>query len=471
MGAKIVYKSSETEHIQLNFFQFNESCGMQLDTTNEWIKAANRLPWKAWETQYSVLFDTITGNVAKPCRMVLGSLIIQQRMGFSDRELVKQFLENPYYQYFIGLKAFQNTPPFAATLLVEWRKRIHASFVIRINDLLCDAMPRNQKAGRTFAASSGGTLVTTQICDATVAPQNIRYPQDVSLLNEARTKLEKMIDWFCSEYNLEKPRTYRKIAHKEYLAFAKAKKPSIERIRQTICKQMGYVNRDLKYVDGFIHKGYELAKKYQDNLETIQKLYEQQRYMFENNTHKVEDRIVSISQPYVRPIVRGKVSKPTEFGAKIHLSIDEWGFARIEHLSFDAYNEGPQLIQALEAYKYHHGSYPARVLVDQIYRTKPNIAFCQKNGIRISGPKLGRPTKNETTRKKDAKIAARDNADRIQIERYFSTAKRKNGMGLITKKREDTSLTTVAFSVLVTNIFGSFKLAVEEPETDSSTAS
>ena len=124
----------------------------------------------------------------------------------------------------------------------------------------------------------------------------------------------------------------------------------------------------------------------------------------------------------------------------------------------------------MEAYKYHRGCYPARVLVDQIYRTKPNIAFCQKNRIRISGPKLGRPVKDEETRKKDAKTAAQDNADRIQIERYFSTAKRRNGMGLITKKREDTSLTTIALSVLVTNIFGFFKLAVEELEIESSTS-
>ena len=119
---------------------------------------------------------------------------------------------------------------------------------------------------------------------------------------------------------------------------------------------------------------------------------------------------------------------------------------------------------------YHHGCFPARVLVDQIYRTKPNIAFCQKNGIRISGPKLGRPPKDDAIRKKDAKTAAQDNADRIQIERYFSTAKRRNGMGLITKKREDTSLTTIALSVLVTNIFGSFKLALEELEIKSSTS-
>ena len=440
---------------------------MQLDTDNQWVKNGHRLPWKAWETSYAALFPGIKGTVAKPCRMALGSLIIQQRMGFSDRELVKQIQENPYYQYFIGLESFQHTPPFAATLLVEWRKRIDASFVIKANDSLGDTMPGNWRSRKIFGASNRGTLVATQICDATVAPQNIRFPQDTSLLNEARRKLENMIDRFCSEYGLQKPRTYRKVAHKEYLAFAKAKKPSYERIRQTIRQQLGYVHRDLKYVEGFIRDGHTLDKKYQDDLETIRKVYQQQKYMFENNTHKVTDRIVSISQPYVRPVVRGKASKPTEFGAKIHLSIDERGFARIEHLSFDAYNEGPMLIQALEAYKYHHGCYPVRVLVDQIYRTKSNIAFCQKNGIRISGPKLGRPTKDEKARKKASKITAQDNADRIQIERYFSVAKRRNGLELITKKRQDTSLTTIALSVLVTNIFGSFKLAVKELDSTS----
>ena len=469
MGAKTVYKSTDSEHQQLSFFQFNASCGMQLDSQNEWVKDANRLPWKVWEASYASMFPGIKGCVAKPCRMVIGSFIIQQRMGFSDRDLVKQIQENPYYQYFIGLESCQHTPPFVPTLLVEWRKRINVSFVIKANDALCDAMPKERRNKKSFGLSSRGTLVATQVCDATVAPQNIRFPQDTSLLNEARTKLEKMIDWFCSQYGLKKPRMYRKVAHKEYLAFAKSKKPSIDRIRLTIRQQLGYVSRDLKYVDSFIQGGYELDKKFLDDLETIRKVYEQQKYMLENNTHKVADRIVSISQPYVRPVVRGKVSKPTEFGAKLHLSIDEYGFARIEYLSFDAYNEGPMLIQALEAYKYHHGSYPERVLVDQIYRTRPNIAFCQKNGIRISGPRLGRPAKNDEIRRKDAKTAAQDNADRIQIERYFSTAKRRNGMGLITKKREDTSLTTIALAVLVTNIFGSFKRAVEELETDSST--
>ena len=153
----------------------------------------------------------------------MGSLIIQMRMGFTDRELVKQIQENPYYQYFIGLEEFKHTPPFAPTLLVEWRKRINVDFIVKANDALGDAMP--QIKGKSFGARIKGTLVATDICDATVAPQNIRYPQDTSLLNESRVKLEAMVDSICETNGLKKPRMYRKVAHAEYLDFAKSKKP------------------------------------------------------------------------------------------------------------------------------------------------------------------------------------------------------------------------------------------------------
>ena len=464
---KTMYKSTDYEHEQLSFINFNMACGMQLDMNNEWVRIAQQLPWKAWEALYVAIFPSNTGNVAKPCRMVLGSLILQMRLGFTDRELVDQLRQNPYYQYFIGLLSFQHTAPFTRTLLVEWRKRIDLQFVLNANNLLCDAAPKTfhfrKKQG---AATRYGTLLATQICDATVAPQYIRYPQDTSLLNEARSKLEKIIDFFCNTYGLEKPRTYCRIAHKEYLAFARAKKPSADKVRAAVCAQLGYVRRDLEYIDRFMQLGYAPAAKFSDQIITIHLLYEQQKYMYDNKTHSVDNRIVSISQPYVRPVVRGKAKAPTEFGAKLHLSIDETGFGRIEYLSFNAFNEGPMLIDALNAYRYRNGFYPKRVLVDKIYRTKDNIRFCNENGIRISGPKLGRPFKDEKTLRKNRKTAAKDNTDRIEIERYFSTAKRRNGMGRIARKREDTSLSTIAMSVLVTNIFGTFKLVVEEFENE-----
>ncbi|MDF1618848.1 transposase, partial [Petrocella sp. FN5] len=292
----------------------------------------------------------------------------------------------------------------------------------------------------------------TLIIDATCVPSNIRYPQDFSLLNEAREKLEAIVDRLCKDHSITKPRMYRKEARKNYLALAKTKKKSKSKIRKTIRKQLGYVNRDLGYIDGFLKSGYELTDKEGSLLNTIRLVYEQQDYMYTNDTHSVESRIVSISQPYIRPIVRGKTTTPVEFGAKFDLSLDENGYGRIEKLSFDPYNESTCLQQAVENYKERTGHYPERVLVDQIYRTRDNRNYCKLKDIRISGPKLGRPSKDNEY---DKVIAYKDNVDRIEVERSFSLSKRCYGMGLIKTKLEDTTMTTIALSVFVTNLFKS----------------
>lgn len=171
--------------------------------------------------------------------------------------------------------------------------------------------------------------------------------------------------------------------------------------------------------------------------------------MYDNKTHSVADRIVSISQPCLRPIVRGKSKSPVEFGAKYDVSIDGKGHARLEKLSFDPYNESMVFIDAMERYKKRTGHYPKRVLVDQIYRTQKNRRFCKDNHITMSGPKLGRPPKD----KKSSKEEYQDNVDRIEVERFFSTGKRCNGAGLIMTKLEETTLSAIALSVLVTNLF------------------
>lgn len=103
----------------------------------------------------------------------------------------------------------------------------------------------------------------------------------------------------------------------------------------------------------------------------------------DNKTHTVENRIVSISQPYIRPIVRGKSKAPVEFGAKLDLSVEN-GLGRIEKISFEAYNESEVLIPAIENYYKRNGHYPERVLADKIYRNRINLAYCKERGIRLA---------------------------------------------------------------------------------------
>jgi hypothetical protein len=454
-----------SDNSQPIFLDFNQPLGLKMNPKNRWITLADHIPWKEFEEKYAKLFQSDTGNVAITLRTALGSLIIQIKYGYADRELVDQLTENPYYQYFIGLPGYQDTAPFNPSSLVNFRKRISAEMLIEANAYMLEVetskdndsddndnsgsdSDQNENSNEQEADKpiNHGTL----IIDATCAPSNIRYPQDFSLLNEAREKLETIVDRLCNDHTLKKPRMYRKEARKNYLSLAKTKKKSKAKIRSTIRKQLGYVKRDLGYIDGFLTSSCKLTDKEEKLLETIRLLYEQQNYMYTNDTHSVENRIVSISQPYLRPIVRGKVSTPVEFGAKFDLSVDEKGYGRIENLSFDPYNESTCLQKAVENYKERTGHYPERVLVDQIYRTRSNRKYCKLKGIRISGPKLRRPSKDNEY---DKAIEYKDNVDRIEVERSFSLSKRCYGMDLIKTKLEETTMTTIALSIFVTNLF------------------
>lgn len=448
---------------QISFTDFNQPQGMQMNPNNRWVKKAAMIPWDTIEAEYAKLFPSHTGMPAKPLRMALGSLLIQKQYHYPDEELVEQIRENPYYQYFIGLPGYEDKIPFVPSLLVEFRKRLSEDVLNEINEMIIafnaqqddddsndgsgDAGQSDQQDSATDSENAG-----TLILDATCAPQNIKYPQDVELLNEAREKLENMISRVSDEYNYYRPRMYREKARKDYLALAKCRKRSAKKIRKAIRKQLQYIRRDLGYLTNLIESnGVALSHSDAQMFDTLQALYAQQQYMFTNNTHSVVNRIVSISQPYIRPIVRGKAKSPVEFGAKLDLSVDETGMCRIEKLSFDAYNESAVLKTAIENYRERIGHYPERVLVDQIYRNRENISYCSNLGIRLSGKKLGRPKKDADS-KAEKKIAYQDNTDRIEVERKFSLAKRKFGLGLLLTKREDTTRASIVLSIIAMNI-------------------
>ena len=447
-----MYKFNRNHQFHLS--DFNQPIGLKMNPENRWVVKAASIPWFDIEQRYAGLFPSNTGMPAKPLQTALGSLIIQKQYGYSDRELVEQITENPYYQYFIGLPGYQDKAPFVPSLLVEFRKRLTDEILAEINEMIIE-YNHPDDPGTGSSSGSGDNADSrenqgTLILDATCAPQHISYPQDVNLLNEARENLESLIDTICYEYNFSKPRMYRENARKDYLALAKCRKRSAKRIRQAIKKQLQYVRRDIGYIDRLLGtEGVSLSAKQLTRLNVIRELFSQQEYMYKNNVHIVKDRIVSISQPYIRPIVRGKAKTPVEFGAKLDMSIDEHGMARLESLSFEAYTDADVLIGTIENYRKRTGHYPERVLVDQIYRNRTNRAFCKAHDIRISGPALGRPGKITLEERKQSYT---DNNDRIEVERGFSLAKRCFGLGLIRTKLDTTTRSSIALSLIAMNL-------------------
>lgn len=435
---------------QISLSDFQQPMGMQLREDNRWVRKAQMIPWEKIEARYADLFPSSTGNVAKPLRLALGACLIQGEYGYSDEEIVHQIRENPYLQYFCGYAGFDDSkPPFDSSSMVHFRKRLTPEILAEINELVIQEARKeddhnDSDPGNGENSENSGAMIV----DATCAPSNIRYPQDVSLLNEARENAEKLLDILHSPSDGRKPRTYRERARKDYLKYVRCRKHTGKMTRSAIKKQLNYLKRDLSAIDGKLNQGKTLEVGQTERLETIRKIYEQQKYMYDNHTHSVADRIVSVSQPHVRPIVRGKAGKPVEFGMKLDISVSD-GWTRLEYRSFDAYNEGTKLKEMIENFHRREGHYPSRILADKIYRNRENLSYCKERGIRLSGPALGRPKKDES---QDKMQDYRDQCERVEVERKFSLAKRKCGMGLVTAKLETTAAHTVAISILLLNL-------------------
>ncbi|HEY8734732.1 MAG TPA: IS5 family transposase, partial [Puia sp.] len=447
---------------------------------NRWVKLAKQIPWDKIANVYRrQLSNSITGANGINPRVAIGAIFIKHMCDLSDREAVLQIQENVYMQYFIGYSGFSYEPVFDASLFVDLRKRFGADQINEINELIMglvteeqaknkkeDGPPNDgavnddlnqlkQTDGSTKAAGQQSSVEPPAnkgdlIIDATACPQDISYPTDLNLLNDAREQSEKLIDILYDKIKLldeqkSKPRTYREIARKEYLKVAQKKHKTNKEIRHALRKQLSYLNRNIKYIHQLL-KCFDkipLNRKEYKYLLVIQTLYEQQKFMYDNKTHSVEHRIVSIHQPHVRPIVRGKTNAYVEFGAKIQMSIMN-GITFLEDISWDAFNEGTRLISTVENYKRRFGYYPQKVFADKIYCNRDNRAKLKLLSIILVAKPLGRPS------------LAVDNhirpGERNPIEGKFGQAKVAYGMNRIKARLADTSESWIASIVLVLNL-------------------
>lgn len=454
---------------QLSFENFYLPFGGKLSGENRWVKLAALIPWEEFEEQYAEQLSEDMGAPAKSFRMALGALIIKERLGTSDVETVEQIRENPYLQYFLGVSEYSDKAPFEASMLVHFRKRLKPELIGQINEAIVQPvnLSDSSEAAEDKADASDSSAENDDndgstppnagqlIVDASCAPGDIRYPTDLSLLNEARQHTEHIIDVLYAQVRgqvSQKPRTYRQIARHQYLQVAKQRQVKHKALRKAVGQQLRYVRRNLAHIDALIKAGASLAKldkQLYRKLLVISELFRQQQWMYQQRQRRVDDRIVSIAQPHIRPIVRGKAGTPVEFGAKIVISCVN-GYVFLEHLDWNNLNESTQLPAQIEQFKRRFGHYPASVHADQIYRTRANLKYCRDRGIRLSGKPLGRPKQSEQA--EIQKQVQADAAIRNQVEGKFGVGKRRFSLARVMAKLAPTAETTIAVTFLVMNL-------------------
>lgn len=470
------YESSS----QLILAGFETPFERHLRSDNRWVVLARLIPWYEINSIYaSRVTKYHTGRKPLNSRIVVGSLIIKHILNLDDRETVAQISENIYLQYFLGYSSFIAEAPFDASLFVDFRHTLVDDIINEINEKILMLKTKFEEKGKketvkkdadmqedkpvsafestTVAPEQGDKQDVpppvehkgTVIMDATCCPQDIAYPTDLTLLYDAREKAEELIDFLYDKekHGEIKPRTYRKEARKTYLHTAQKKNKSKKEVRKAVGKQLRYLRRDISIIHSLLDEYRRLPfNRHQLRyFYVIQTLYDQQIEMYEKHTHTVEHRIVSMHQPHVRPIVRGKAQAKVEFGAKIHATMID-GITFLDEISWDAFNEGSHLETYVEQYYERYKFYPRLLLADQIYCTRVNRLMLKAKGIALRAKPLGRPSLS----------AALSNhvspGERNPIEGKFGQGKTAYGMNRIKARLIDTSQSWIASIVLVLNL-------------------
>ena len=292
--------------------------------------------------------------------------------------------------------------------------------------------------------------------DATCYESEMRYPTDAKLLWEGVEKSYATMCELSSRLGIHRPRTKFLDVQKASLTYRKQRKHSRSQTRKITRRLLDLLGKILKEIRE-IERGNENAEnlltvREKSDLKIITRMYRQQKSHFLNNDSResIPNRIVSLSKPHLRPIVRGKEVKSVEFGAKVNNILVD-GISFIEKLSFNAFNEGTRLVHGLKMHKRLFGVEAKKVGGDTGYAGTENRDYCKANGIQTSFVKRGRPfgekkKEKDLVRKELARVRA------TAMEGSFGTQKEHYDLRRVKARTKRTEILYIFFGIHTANV-------------------
>lgn len=367
----------------------------------------------------------------------LGLMFLKHYACCSDKKLIEQLNGNIYYQLFcdVWIGPSQSIKNFK--IVSEIRCEIARCLDIdKIQKVLAQHW-------NPYCEDLGSVLF-----DATCYESSIRYPTDVKLLWESVSWSHSQLKSISKQAGIRLIRTKIIKWTKRYVNYSKMRrKTKKKRISLTrgLLRLLEKINTELRRLEEL--GDYKVVQKYSQRRETIKKVLEQQKIKFHQGINP-SHRIVSIDKPYIRPIVRGKEIKKVEFGAKVHkLQID--GISYIEHLDFEAFNEGTRLEKTIfKAQQMTHRKVKI-IGADAIYATNKNRRKLTADKIQSDFKRKGRAGKHETERMIMAKMITKERASRL--EGSFGTDKEYFLLNKIKARTKETEILWIFLGIHTSN--------------------
>lgn len=396
------------------------------------------IPWPELEHLLPAKKNPAGAPSYLPRQGYFGLMFLKHYTGLSDEKLLAAFQTNWAYQMFCGCR-----------LKVGEVIRDNA-FVSRIRAFLarhCDM----QKVQNALIDAWKGKLENKNVMlmDATCYEVHMRFPTDVKLLWESCCFLwEEQIPVLCKLSGMKMPRSKFKEQKSKQSIFSKRRKVSVHATKRRRKTLLHLLEKGIGVYQSLLNKtrGIHLSGPIAQRFKTIRKVYLQQLYLIENNTTKVRDRIVSISQPHIRPIIRGKENKPIEFGIKVHMmQID--GINIVEHHSYNAFNESTRLKASFYKHKIIFGEC-THLAADRIYPTNANRRFCSSKNLQTNFVSKGKTTTDKNLKLMKA-ILNKERSTRL--EGSFGTEKEHYGLKRIRARSPETQIVWLYFGIFTSN--------------------
>lgn len=371
----------------------------------------------------------------------IGLMVLKHHLVLSDEELIERLNTDWHLQFFCGLAKKDNHGIKDGDVVGRWR-----AFFGQNLDL--------ERFQSTFIEEWRDEIEHKNLCvmDASVYESYIKYPTDWNLLWDCCIWVKKLMRKLCGMSGQKMPRSRFGEQARKQLAFSKRKRKTHKQKRRRIRQLLYLLEKLLGQYEELVWPGckndIKLSERQQSRIKTVKTILSQQKELFENGKDtKVSGRIVSLFKPYVRPIVRGKAGKRTEFGAKVHLmQVGRIGI--IEHLNFNAFHEGIRMNRTLALHTKFFGK-PSQVSGDRIYATNANRTMCAKMSIATGFTPKGRRGKDEKERKKLRKAINKERA--TALEGSFGNNKNHYGLAKVKARTEATEIAWIVFGTWTAN--------------------
>ena len=400
----------------------------KLDENHELIKISKTIDWANLSDKLAQFYCPDNGRPTKPSRAKVGLLILKHLYRFSDDDVIDLIRRDLYAQYLCDVSFSEAIKFIHPASLVKFRKKIGLKGIKLIEEEVLNSLKRAKLLkGRKLAS------------EATVVPSNIAYPTDVSLLEKARQKAAQYLGK-VKGLGAKTYRTYKRAAKKIFVQYQKirchtikSRKKAQKQIRQFSQRnirqleeavnnvKLSIKNTGLEAINSADKAKKQFIEKAQEFLDTASKILTQQKDIYQ--ALPVKERIVSVHQPHIRPMVRGKYPVNVEFGPKILLNLKN-NFLFLEHLSFNNTSDSQLLDTSLKGYKGRFGFFPTQLAADRGFWPKENRQLAENYNIK----KIAIENKGKSSYLKGKPFRERLRRLRCSIEAKISLAKRKYGL-------------------------------------------